>query len=161
MTAAQPLDRRGARLLLVDGRDRVLLFRGRDPGRPQSAPYWFTVGGGLDPGESSVGAAVRELLEETGLRRRATDLAGPVWHDVAEFVFDGRSYRQRQDYFVCRVSAWQVDTSAFDEPEIRSIDRHRWWTVDELETTEEVVYPAGLADLLGRVVGMPVVGMEA
>lgn len=153
MTTAHPIERRGARVLLIDGHDRVLLFRGRDPGRPGEPPYWFTVGGGLDPAETPVQAAVREMFEETGLRRMAADLTGPVWHEVAEFAFDGRSYRQSQDFFVCKVATWHVDTSAFDEPEIHSIDRHRWWSVGELEETDELYYPADLPGLVRRAVG--------
>ncbi|PZS30846.1 MAG: NUDIX hydrolase [Pseudonocardiales bacterium] len=154
MTAAQPIDRPGVRVLLIDGRDRVLLFRARDPGRPTEPPYWFTVGGGLDSAETSEQAALREMFEETGLVRAAEDLAGPVWHEVAEFGFDGASYRQSQDFFVCRVDTWQVDTSAFEEPEIRSIEAHRWWSIAELEATDEVFYPEILPGLLRRVLGM-------
>jgi 8-oxo-dGTP pyrophosphatase MutT (NUDIX family) len=153
MTAAQPIERQGARVLLVDGRDRVLLFRGRDPARPDQPPYWFTVGGGLDPAETPVQAALREMYEETGLRGVPADLVGPVWQEVAEFPFDGRTYRQSQDFYLCRVDTWQVDTSGFAEPEIRSIDQHRWWSVAELEATDEVYFPEGLPGLLRRVLG--------
>lgn len=153
MTVIPPIERQGARVLLIDGRDRLLLFRGRDPAEPAGRPYWFTVGGGLDPDETPAQAALREMFEETGLRLDTHDLAGPVWHEVAEFGFDGRSYRQSQDFFVCRVTSWEVDTSAFAEPEIRSIDAHRWWSVAELDATDEVFFPAGLAGLLRRVLG--------
>lgn len=151
MTVSHPIDRLGARVLLVDGTDRVLLFRGRDPARPGEPPYWFTVGGGLEGAETAQQAALREIFEETGLRQAAGDLAGPVWHEVSEFEFDGQVYRQTQDFFVCRVAAWEVDTSAFDEPESRSIDAHRWWSVAELEATDEVFYPEILSGLLRRV----------
>ncbi len=153
MTVGEPILRPAARVLLVDARDRVLLFRGGDPARPGEPAYWFTVGGGLDPGETPVEAAVRETREETGLCRTASDLVGPVWHEVVEFGFDGRTYRQSQDFFLSRVDHWEVDTSAFDELEVRSIDRHRWWSADELDATDDVCYPQGLADLLRRVLG--------
>ncbi len=153
MTTAEPIQRAGARVLLVDGRERVLLFRGVDPGRPEVSPYWFTVGGGLEPGESSMDGALRETREETGLRLSAGDLVGPVWHEVAEFPFEGRTYRQPQDFFLARVESWPVDTSAFEEPELRSIDRHRWWSVSELERTDEAYYPAELPTLLRSLLG--------
>src|SRR5688572_15916571 len=65
MTGLVP--RRAARVLLLDAADRVLLFRGCDPARPAQR-YWFTVGGGQDPGGTLTDCAVRELYEETGLR---------------------------------------------------------------------------------------------
>jgi 8-oxo-dGTP pyrophosphatase MutT (NUDIX family) len=142
-------DRRAARVLLLDGAGRILLFRGRDPARPDSAPYWFTVGGGLLPGETPVRGAVREMFEETGLRVRPDDLAGPVWHEVAEFSFENVAYVQTQEFFVARVGAGiAVDTSGFDAVEVRSVDAYRWWTAEEIRESQEMVYPRCLAELM-------------
>lgn len=150
MTAPAPILRSAARVLLIDGRDRLLLFRGRDPGRPDVPAYWFTVGGGLDPGESPVQGALREMYEETGLRLSAEDLVGPVAEEVAEFPFEGRTYRQSQVFFVARVETCEVDTSAFAEVEVRTIDSHRWWSAAELDGADEVYYPQDLPALLRR-----------
>lgn len=55
--------RRSARAVLLDGRDLLLIKRTR-PGEP---PYWVTIGGGVEPGDSSLEDAVRrEVLEEIG-----------------------------------------------------------------------------------------------
>jgi 8-oxo-dGTP pyrophosphatase MutT (NUDIX family) len=147
--------RRAGRVLLLDTGNRVLLFRGVDP-RRRSEPYWFTIGGGLDPGETERDAAARELAEETGLRRLPDQLTGPVHREVSEFSFDGRRYRQENAYFVTRLDdgragGWTVDTSGFQAVERASVDGHRWWPVDELRTTGERYYPSDLADILTRV----------
>ncbi|MCC7267714.1 MAG: NUDIX domain-containing protein [Caulobacteraceae bacterium] len=49
------------RVLLLDPEDRLLLFRGRLPAQPDSAPFWFTCGGGIEPGETVEDAALREI----------------------------------------------------------------------------------------------------
>ena len=47
----------------VDGEGRVLLVQHRKEGRE----YWLLPGGGVEPGETLLDAARRELAEETGL----------------------------------------------------------------------------------------------
>ncbi|HEU4349025.1 MAG TPA: NUDIX domain-containing protein [Actinoplanes sp.] len=144
------LDRRAARVVLVDRADRTLLLRGGDPARP-GLRWWFTPGGGLNEGETAAEGAVRELYEETGLRLAPEDLGESFWHQVTHFSYDNRSYRQEQDFYLARVAEWQVDTAGFDIEEQRTIDDHRWWTVAELEATAETVYPENLAELLREV----------
>ncbi len=144
--------RRAARVLLLDGAGRVLLLRGCDPAEP-AVRYWFTVGGGLDPGETLAQAAARELYEETGLRVRVDELGEPVWQDVTEFGFDGRWYRQEQDFYVVQVDRWQVSTANFDTYEHATVDEHRWWSPDELEVTAETYYPAELPTLVRHALG--------
>ena len=148
MTVHTP--RRAARVLLVDGSDRVLLFDGSDPGRPGHR-YWFTPGGGLDRGETPAEGAARELAEETGLRLAPAELGAPVWSETIEFPFDGVWYRQEQEFYLVRVPGWEVDTAGFDEIERASVHGHRWWAVAELAATAERYYPIDLPDRLGRV----------
>jgi 8-oxo-dGTP pyrophosphatase MutT (NUDIX family) len=147
------LDRRAARVVLVDGADRTLLLRGGDPARP-GLRWWFTPGGGLNDGEEPAVGAARELLEETGLRVEPPDLGDPVWHQVTEFSYDNRQYRQDQNFYLFRVTEWQIDTAGFDAEEKLTIDAHRWWSAAELDATDETVYPEELADLLRRCTGV-------
>jgi hypothetical protein len=73
-----------------------------------------------------------------------------VHERVAEFRFGGGSYRQREDFFALRVDAHDVDTSGFTELEVSAVLGHRWWSREDLRSTEERVYPAELPDLLSR-----------
>jgi ADP-ribose pyrophosphatase YjhB (NUDIX family) len=149
MTATDPTARRAARVIVVDSADRVLMLRGFDPAAPERR-YWMTVGGGLYAGETPAAGAARELFEETGLRLPPEALGGPVWHDVVEFPFDGRWYRQEQDFFLVRVPSWEVDVSGFNAIERASVDAHRWWTAEELVASSEPYYPVELPELLDR-----------
>jgi 8-oxo-dGTP pyrophosphatase MutT (NUDIX family) len=147
-----PISRRGARVLLIDADARVLLLHGFDPARPDVS-YWFTIGGGVDDGESDREGAARELFEECGLRADPDDFVGPVFHEVAEFPFDGRQYRQEQDFFLLRVPSLVVDTSGFEPYEAASVDAHRWWSAAELRETVETFYPPQLPDLIDGLLG--------
>jgi 8-oxo-dGTP pyrophosphatase MutT (NUDIX family) len=147
-----PVPREAGRVLLIDGSDRILLVRGSDPGRPGSR-YWFTVGGGLDPGEGVAEGAARELFEETGLRVAPTDLGDVVWRETTEFPYDGTWHRQRQVFFLLRVDSWEVAVDALDPAEEHYIHEHRWWSLADLETTGEKIYPPDLVALL-RAIGV-------
>lgn len=60
--------RRSARAILLDGPDLLLIKRTR----PGQAPYWVTIGGGVEPEDSSLEDAVRrEVLEEIGAQIRS------------------------------------------------------------------------------------------
>jgi 8-oxo-dGTP pyrophosphatase MutT (NUDIX family) len=150
--AAKPeaIPRRAGRVLVVDAEGRVLLLHGFDPAEPDE-PYWFTIGGGARPGETLAEAAARELREESGIAAQAAELGEPVWHEVTEFGFDGRRYRQEQDFFVLRVGSPDVSSEGLDDEEAAVVDSHRWWTAAELESTGETFYPAELPQLLREI----------
>ncbi|MCU1590494.1 MAG: putative hydrolase [Frankiales bacterium] len=142
------VDRRAARVLLLDDAGRVLLFLGHDPARPDAGSWWFTIGGGIDEGETPRAAAVRELFEETGLRIDAGSLSGPVHREFAEFSLAGTRYRQDNEFFVARVGAHEVVTVGFTDLEEQFVLDHRWWSPADLRATSDTVYPACLPDLL-------------
>lgn len=140
--------RRSAKALIIDEDHRVLLFRGRDRTRVDVPPWWFPVGGGLQPGETPALGAVREVQEETGL---SIEDPGPVaFTRRFTWEFEGTPYDQEESYFVVRTSSFDPDTAGWTATERATILGYRWWSVDDLRTTDETVYPAELADLLER-----------
>ena len=143
-------ERPTARVVLLDGEDRLLLMRGRLPDAPEGPDFWFTVGGGLEPGETLEEGALREAREETGL----TDLVlGPVvWRD--ETILRDATlipHRFRQRYIVARTAGGELSRAGWQALEHRLIDELRWWTLEELRATTDTVYPIGLAELLADV----------
>ena len=66
-----------ARVLPVDDEGRVLLLHGWDPHHPDD-PFWFTIGGAADPGESLRDAGARELYEETRISVEPERLGEPI-----------------------------------------------------------------------------------
>ncbi len=142
--------RRAARVLILAD-DSVLLIKGFDPARGDTAAWWLTPGGGRDDGESLEEAAVREVFEETGLRVSVDDIGPVVATRVADFEFDGRQYHQEEAFFAVTVDAFTPHGDGWDEVEQRMLLEHRWWTVEELAATDETVYPVEIVALLRAV----------
>ena len=138
--------RRTARVLVIDDRERTLLFADSDPGLP-GRRWWMTPGGGIDPGESDVQAAVREVGEETGLRVEPAQLLGPVLvrrvvHGYTDVVID-----QEDVFYACWVPAFEVSDAGHTEEEKLTLAEHRWWTRAELAAADEEIWPATLLEL--------------
>lgn len=134
-----------ARVLLLDAADRILLLKGRLPAARDRPGAWFTVGGGVEPGETYAEAAAREILEETGI---ADFELGPViW--VREGVMRmPEPTLFKECYLVARCEGAEPDRAGWNAIERELIDDIRWWTHAELAMTAERVFPPGLADRL-------------
>jgi 8-oxo-dGTP pyrophosphatase MutT (NUDIX family) len=138
--------RRAAKVLIVDQDERVLLFCGIDRTRPTAPPWWFAVGGALEPGEAPADAAVREVFEETGLR--ITDPGPVIMTRRFEWEFEGCAYDQEESYFLVRTSTFVPLADGWSDTERATMKGHHWWSIDDLRATEEEVFPDALADLL-------------
>jgi ADP-ribose pyrophosphatase YjhB (NUDIX family) len=152
-------------LLVLDARQRVLLFKVQSPvaidsARPAVTTWWGPPGGGLEGGETFEEAGVRELWEGTGLR---VSSLGP-WVATYERTvpFPDEAVRFHIRYFVVAVPTSAVDLSNLLAEERVIYRAHRWWTVAEIAQSDEVFLPPGLAELLraiilGRLPSQPIV----
>lgn len=144
-----PLEHRSAvRLVVLDERGQILLFHTRSPDYPELGTWWELPGGGIDPGESYVEAAVRELREETGI---VTDTVGEAtWTRTA--TFKCRGFRRVQEEVVALVTvpavAPSIDVTGQLDYEVDAYMSARWWPLNELLTTRERFYPGRLPSLL-------------
>lgn len=141
--------RDSARVLLVDARDKVLLFRSLcHPGKPELGTLWLTPGGGINDGEQPAEAAARELFEETGLSVGPDELGAIVAVTSGTADLGWMAGEFQDEFFFYRVTRHDVDTRGFGEMEASTFAGHRWWSVSEIEQTTEMVAPNGLAALL-------------
>lgn len=63
----------GVRVVIPDGKGKILMVRQHH----EDKDIWMVPGGGIEEGENSIEAAVREAKEETGLDIEVT---GVAWH---------------------------------------------------------------------------------
>ncbi len=115
-----PSRRHDVTLFILDAADRVALIR-----KPQFAEgIWRPPGGGIKPGEDFVAGAVREALEETGLR---VTLERYLVASSATFEHEPDTLAWRTHVFSARTA--DDDPAPTDAAEIEAA---RWGTLDEL-----------------------------
>jgi double-stranded uracil-DNA glycosylase len=143
---SEPIPRPGVRALMLDADDRLLLFRyplGDDPG------VWVGPGGAVESGESDEQALRREIEEETHLLD--IELGPWIWTRRHVWAWRGKVYDTHERFALVRVDAAEVEPDPSDSLFFGGPGtgfEHRWWTLEELETTRERLSPRRLAPLL-------------
>lgn len=142
-----------ARAIVFDPDDRLLLIayeasRDIDPARPGFRRFWFTPGGGIEAGETPEIAVVRELQEEIGVRDAPR---GPLVarREVPLTLFRRHCF-VRERYFVVRLPSPEIDTGLLAATENDPVLDVRWWKLDELAASGELVDPPGIVSLARR-----------
>jgi 8-oxo-dGTP pyrophosphatase MutT (NUDIX family) len=146
------VEREAVRLIVLDVNDRLLLFRTRDQDHPDMGTWWELPGGGLDPGETYLEAAVRELREETGIVVVPAQVGEPTWRRTASFKSHRRRHLQHEVVVTVRLDGVGPDVDESERLEHEKLDYYhfRWWPVAEVIDSDEQFYPGRLPSLLRR-----------
>lgn len=131
----------GVRVIILDAQKRVLMVRQHH----EDKDIWMVPGGGVEEGETSSQAGMREVLEETGLHVKMGQL---IWH--VEEVSEKRGQRF-VNFFLAELKGGDLHLGSdpeFDESsqvlrEVRFMSREEMCGL-------EVLYPEYLKDELWR-----------
>ncbi|MGI3783613.1 MAG: NUDIX domain-containing protein, partial [Janthinobacterium lividum] len=150
---SRPVRRRAGRMLVIDPDGCVLLIRSRQA--PDSSTVnWVAPGGGVEQGETTAQAAVRELFEETGIVATVAADAQPVSSERAVFLVGDWHLDQTDDYYVWRVDERaEPDRSRLTAVEQATVLDYAWWSACELSVGTERYWPADLPSVLSRLAG--------
>lgn len=142
--------RPAARVICLDAAHRLLLLRWRDPF--DGTWLWEPPGGGIEPGETPLVTARRELVEETGLDPAAVlDRSVLVDRDVQ---WNGERHIGTEHFFVARFAGEQpslVRTGLLPD-EQANLDTHAWIPWSDLGSLPDPVEPPQMLSVLGTLV---------
>ena len=141
----EPNLRRASRLILLDGRRRVLLFRHAGV---NGEVFWAPPGGGLERGETFEQAARREAYEELGLTSFTPQR---VWERVTDFVYVDHPVHQHEWFFLIEGELPTISSAVKKVHGEEGILESRWWTTAEIESATEPVFPEELASELRKI----------
>jgi 8-oxo-dGTP pyrophosphatase MutT (NUDIX family) len=145
------LVRDAVRVILQDAGGRVLLFRAYLPSRFPD-PFWEVPGGGIEPGENYVDAAIREIREETGLELTPGQLGEPRWRRDATWRGRGIRRLQHEVIVAARLDVHEpaLTSAGQTDEEVEEYTGSRWWEPAQVAASTERFYPGRLPELLPR-----------
>jgi 8-oxo-dGTP pyrophosphatase MutT (NUDIX family) len=140
--------RPSSRLLVINARDQILLFRfEHKEGALADQLFWSTPGGGLEEGENYEAAARRELFEEVGLE--VDDVGEEVTQRTVHLPLpSGETVLADERYFLIRLDEHAVSDAHWTPLEKEVMTAHRWWSQAELRRASEQVWPEDLERVL-------------
>jgi 8-oxo-dGTP pyrophosphatase MutT (NUDIX family) len=112
--------------------------------------YWATPGGALEEDESFEEAARRELFEETGIRMDVADAQVADQEFVLQLP-DGEYVVAEERFFLVRAAGQTLSQDHWTPLEREVMADHHWWSVDELMSTNEVIFPETLGAILAGI----------
>jgi 8-oxo-dGTP diphosphatase len=136
--------------MLFDESGAILLVRFVVPREGGEFVFWALPGGEIEPGETELEAAAREVREELGLELTVT---GPVYCDSNQFFHQGEMQDNVDFLFRGECGREEPRLVGFTADEREIMKEIRWWSAAEVEASQERIFPVDVAERMREMSG--------
>ncbi len=149
-------DHKSVRILLINKKKQLLLMKAHDPQTTgtdgkYNGDFWFLVGGEEEPGENLLQNIKRELFEETGLKEEDYEIGPLVWTGDFKLILSGTPRRMKQKFIVVKTNKNDISTANFTENEKKVVKELKWFSLEEIKSSKEIIYPVNLKDKIENI----------
>ena len=145
--------RNSIKIILLNPENKILLIgtddssiKDKDGG--YNGRFWQMIGGKIEEGEDVITAAQRELFEETGLSANDVQFGKIVWKGELVLVMGGIETLIKQRFIIAKTTKTSVTMENLTPEEKPIAKSLKWFSVEEIKNSSEIVYPVGLDEYL-------------
>jgi 8-oxo-dGTP pyrophosphatase MutT (NUDIX family) len=144
--------RKSVKILLINDNKELLLMYCKGSTITKDGTiyshFWFPIGGGIEKNETLHEAIIRELYEETGLKKEQIEIGPIVWHGIFEFIYNGVLTNQDETFVVVKTKEKAVFLNKLDEWEKKFVDKIRWFSLKQILNCKQIIFPIVLPKYL-------------
>ena len=149
--------RHSIKIILLNETDDLLLMRIDDPrtkgiGEDYKGPFWTMIGGQIEPGESVLEAAARELFEETGISGKGVSFGPIVWFGEYDLILYGKPTHIKQRFIVAKTKQQALSLANLTQDEAKIVTQLAYFSLHDIIHSNEIIYPIPLPDYLPDII---------
>ena len=143
--------RKSSRAIVLNKKNEIFLFQYMFDYLEDSKAIWITPGGSLEEGESFEDALKRELFEELGVQMK--EKCPEVYYRNPVYTLkNGEKVQSVEKFFLFMLENEEFSSEHCTESEKKRMLAGKWWSVEEIERSEEEFFSKDVLRILDELV---------
>lgn len=149
--------RNSIKVILLNDKKEILLLQTSDPkttsiNKKYHGKFWSLIGGKIEESESLEQAVLREIHEETGIKKDEIELGPIVWFGEFDLILSGIPTHLKQKFIVAKTKQTKLSLDNLTQEEQKVIKKLEWFSLEKIKDCKEVIYPVLLPKYLPDII---------